>query len=418
MPSRRRVLAATAGALTSGLAGCSHIRSDDTPEVSVQGDVVRSSGFWPSFNGHNANTGYSPDGTAIESNPSVAWRAPVEASDGYPVVGWQHVFYPGYNVLRAFDVANGTERWSRTVYELDEHDNKYELGVSTPPVFPHRVGVDGGPDLVAVGVAGERNELRAYTVDGDLAWRTPTPSDGKPAGAPAYEPRTNRICVGTTAERVLCVEARTGDPVWSRRVFGAVEAAPAVDEAEVVVTTTAGEVYGLATDDGQGLWRASVDASIHCSPTVAGALTMVLDDTGRLYGFESSGGVAWSNDAGAAILYPGLTTDGEQAYFVTNDGRRGDELVSADVRTGERRWSVRTGGTAGGNLPVVVDDTVYTTGVDSVAAFAAGEVGALGDRERWRWRPDGSVYGPVVAADGRLFVPVSDEEEHELVALE
>ena len=204
-------------------------------------------------------------------------------------------------------------------------------------MFPHRVGVDGGPDLVAVGVAGERNELRAYTVDGDLAWRTPTPSDGKPAGAPAYEPRTNRICVGTTAERVLCVEARTGDPVWSRRVFGAVEAAPAVDEAEVVVTTTAGEVYGLATDDGQGLWRASVNAPIHCSPTVAGALTMVLDDTGRLYGFDSSGGVAWSNDAGAAILYPGLTTDGERAYFVTNDGRRGDELVSADIRTGERR---------------------------------------------------------------------------------
>ena len=384
----------------------------------MRGNVFRSSSFWPSFNGHSANTGYSPDGTAIESNPSVAWRAPVEASDGYPIVGWQRVFYPGYNVLRAFDVADGTERWSRTVYELDEDDNKYELGVSTPPVFPHRVGVDGGPDLVAVGVAGERNELRAYTVDGDLAWRTPTPSDGKPAGAPAYEPRSNRICVGTTAERVLCVEARTGDPVWSRRVFGAVEAAPAVDKAEVVVTTTAGEVYGLATDDGQGMWRASVDASIHCSPTVAGALTMVLDDTGRLYGFESSGGVAWSNDAGAAILYPGLTTDGEQAYFVTNDGRRGDELVSADVRTGERRWAVRTGGTAGGNLPVVVEDTLYVTGVDGVAAFAAGEVGLLGDRERWRWRPDGSVYGPLVAVDGRLFVPVSDEEDHELVALE
>ena len=384
----------------------------------MRGDVFRSSSFWPSFNGHNANTGYSPDGTAIESNPSVAWRAPIEASDGYPVVGWKHVFYPGYNVLRAFDVADGTERWSRIVYELDEHDNKYELGVSTPPVFPHRVGVGGGPDLVAVGVAGERNELRAYTVDGDLAWRTPTPSDGKPAGAPAYEPQTNRICVGTTAERVLCVEARTGDPVWSRRVFGAVEAAPAVDEAEVVVTTTAGEVYGLATDDGQGLWRASVDATIHCSPTVAGALTMVLDDAGRLYGFDSSGGVAWSNDAGAAILYPGLTTDGERAYFVTNDGRRGDELVSADVRTGERRWAVRTGGTAGGNLPVVIEDTLYVTGVDGVAAFAAGEVGLLGDRERWRWRPDGSVYGPLVAVDGRLFVPVSDEENHELVALE
>jgi outer membrane protein assembly factor BamB len=183
----------------------------------------------------------------------VAWRAPVDASDGYPVVGWQHVFYPCYDVLRAFDVADGTERWSRTVYALDEDDNKYERGVSTPPAFPHQVSVGGGPDLVVVGVAGERNELRAYTVEGDLAWQTPTPAGGKLVGAPAYEPRTNRISVGTTGERVVCVEARTGDVEWSRRVFGAVEAAPAVDEAKVVVTTTAGEVYGLATDDGRGL---------------------------------------------------------------------------------------------------------------------------------------------------------------------
>ncbi len=417
MPSRRRVLAATAGTLASGVAGCSYIRSDDTPGVSVRGDVVRSSSFWPSFNGHNANTAYSPNGTAIGSEPSVAWRAPVDVSRGYPVVGEQRVFYPDNNVLRAFDVADGAERWSRTVYELGEDDDEYELGVSTPPAFLHRASVGGGSQLVAVGVAGERNELRAYTVEGDLAWRTPTPADGKLEGAPAYEPRTNRVVVGTTAERVLCVDARTGEPAWSRRVFGAVEAGPAVDEAEAVVTTTAGEVYGLATDDGRGLWRGSLESGTHCTPATAGSLTLVLDDSGRLYGLDGSGGVAWRNDAGAAILYPGLATDGERVYFVTN-ADRGDELVSADVRTGERRWSVRTGGTAGGNLPTVVDDTVYTTGADRLAAFTTGDVGFLEDRQRWRWRPDGGVYGPVVAAAGRLFVPVSNPDQHELVALE
>ena len=408
------MLAATAGTLATAVAGCSNVLNDDTPEVVVRGDVARARQSWPSFNGHNANAAYSPNGTPVRSEPSAAWRRPVDVSYGYPVVGPKHVFYPDGNALRAFDVEDGIEQWSRTV--IDRTD--YDLGLTTPPaaLFPRINGGDG-PFLVVVGVTGERNELRAYTVDGDLAWQTPTPAGGRLVAAPAYDPTTKRVCVGTTAGRVLCVDAPTGEPVWSRRVFGAVEAGPAIDEESVVVTTTAGNVYGLATADGVGRWRASLDAPIHCAPTKAGDLTVLLDDTGRLYGFEGVPGAAWTNAIGAAIQYPGVATDGERAYSVTL-GRPGDELVAADLRSGRRRWSVGLGGVDGGNLPAVVDDTIYATASDTLAAFSNGDVGFLEARERWRWQPDGSVTGPVVAAIGRLFVVVSDDGEYELVALE
>jgi hypothetical protein len=175
--------------------------------------------------------------------------------------------------------------------------------------------------------------------------------------------------------------------------------------------------YGLATADGVGRWRGSLDAPTHCAPTKAGDLTVLLDDTGRLYGFEGVSGAAWTNAIGAAIQYPGVATDGERADVVTFGGP-GDELVAADLRSGRRRWSVGLGGLDGGNLPAVVDDTIYATASDTVAAFSTGDVGFLEARERWRWQPDGSVTGPVVAAIGRLFVVVSDDREYELGALE
>ena len=409
MPSRRQVLAVS-GAVAAGLAGCSTLDSDPPP-VDVRRDQFRSEDLWPSFNGHSANTAYSPSGRPIRSEPSVAWRAPVDSGLGYLVVGPRRVFYPDGNVLRAFDAADGTERWRRTAAEPGDES---ERGIASPPAYLRRVSIDDGPELVVVAVAGAPNELRAYTVGGDPAWRTQTPAGGRPVGGPAYEPRTNRVCVGTTAERVLCVEGRTGDVVWSRRVFGAVEAVPATNEKSVIVATTAGEVYSLATADGRGIWRASLDAGTHCAPAMAGRLTLVIDDGGRLYGLDGTGETAWRNDLGTVANYLGVTTDGQRAYFVDPVGGP-DELVAADVRTGERAWSVGIGNT--GRLPAVVGDLVYVASGDTVAAFATGDTGPFEGRRRWHWNPDGRASGPVVAAGGRLFLPVSGDS-NELVALE
>lgn len=413
MPTRRRILAVTSGAVAASVAGCSALSDDDPPPIELQGETFPTEGLWPSFNSGRANTGYSPTSTPVESEPSVAWRAPVENGFGYPVVGDELVFYPDRNVLRAFDAADGAERWDRTTVELDGDDDR-ERGITTPPAYLYRVGIDDGPTLVVVGVAGARNELRAYTVEGDPAWQTPTPADGRLVAPPVYEPRTNRVCVGTTAERVLCVEGRTGDVVWSRRVFGAVEAVPATNEKSVTVATTAGEVYSLATADGRGIWRASLDAGTHCAPAMAGRLTLVIDDGGRLYGLDGTGETAWRNDLGTVANYLGVTTDGQRAYFVDPVGGP-DELVAADVRTGERAWSVGIGNT--GRLPAVVGDLVYVASGDTVAAFATGDTGPFEGRRRWHWNPDGRASGPVVAAGGRLFLPVSGDS-NELVALE
>ena len=414
MPTRRRVLAATSGAVAASVAGCSALSDDDPPPIELQGKTFPTEGLWPSFNGGRANTGYSPTSTPVESEPSVAWRAPVEDGFGYPVVGDGLVFYPDRNVLRAFDAADGAERWDRTTVELDGDDDDRERGITTPPAYLYRVGIDDGPTLVVVGVAGARNELRAYTVEGDPAWQTPTPADGRLVAPPVYEPRTNRVCVGTTAERVLCIDARTGDVEWSRRVFGPVEGGPAVTQDSVVVATTAGEVYGLSTDDGRGIWRGSLEFGTHCAPAMAGGLRLVLDDSGRLYGL-GSGNVAWQNELGAGHL-SGVTTDGARVYSVDNPGQGiGDELVAAHARTGEQAWSVDLDGN--GRLATVVGDLVYVAGGDTVEAFAAGDIGTLDRRLRWRWSADSGVSDTIAAADGRLFL-VAGDDPRELVALE
>ena len=107
MPTRRRILAVTSGAVAASVAGCSALSDDDPPPIELQGETFPTEGLWPSFNSGRANTGYSPTSTPVESEPSVAWRAPVENGFGYPVVGDELVFYPDRNVLRAFDAADG-----------------------------------------------------------------------------------------------------------------------------------------------------------------------------------------------------------------------------------------------------------------------------------------------------------------------
>ena len=92
--SRRRTVA--------GLGGCSGSRDEGPHPVELRGETFRTEESWPSFNGHGANTGYSPTDIPIESEPSVAWRAPVDGGLGYPVVGDGLAFSPDRTVLRAF----------------------------------------------------------------------------------------------------------------------------------------------------------------------------------------------------------------------------------------------------------------------------------------------------------------------------
>jgi outer membrane protein assembly factor BamB len=333
------------------------------------------------------------------------------------------VFYPDRNVLRAFDVESGAERWSRAVTDRAERDDGPDLGLTTPPAYLWRGGGDGLSELVAVGVAGDRNELRAYTVDGELAWRTETPAGGRIVGAPAYGPLGNRLCVGTTAERLLCVDATTGDLGWSRRVFGAVGGV-AVGRESVEAATAAGEVYGISADDGSGRWRRAIDRGTECALALTGGLAFLADSAGTVYATSGNKEV-WQNKLGsAAHSYQGVAVDEKRVYVVTEETGSDEieNLVSAVyARTGEEAWSHRLG-TFSGSVPAVVDDTLYVSSGDGVVAVATGETGRFESRQRWHWRPDGQgdgpFDGPVVPADGRLFVPVSVSDGGELVALE
>jgi hypothetical protein len=66
---------------------------------------------------------------------------------------------------------------------------------------------------------------------------------------------------------------------------------------------------------------------------------------------------------------------------------------------------------------VVGDGLAFSPDRTVLRAFAAGDVGPLERRLRWRWSADGGVSDAIVAAGDRLFV-VAGDDPRELVALE
>ena len=196
MPSRRSVLAASATALSVGVAGCSD--ASDPPESAFDATTTR----WPTAGYDPAATGHAPAGP---DRPSVDWTLDRRAVDpplygdlSSPAVGDDTVYVAALasdsfpsdedgSWLVALDRASGSVRWKRefpagltgapaladgsvlvgghdgSLHAVDEGEEAWaaSLGgrVGTPTTFG---------DRVYVGTS--RGALHALTLDGETHW--------------------------------------------------------------------------------------------------------------------------------------------------------------------------------------------------------------------------------------------------------
>jgi outer membrane protein assembly factor BamB len=385
MPSTRRrfLTAAAAVAGTSGLAGCAAL---DTSPYEPGTDE---SSEWPLPNYDAGYSAHALDAAAPRNGVTTRWSVePPTRASARPVVADGTVFVVSPRGLTAYDLADGSRRWQ-------------VLG--DRPLVRAPVVVDG---VVYVGVPTSRgpNLLALDLADGSRRWATELDdSVGAALGPDLSDGDLQALFVGDRGGTVYRVDPADGRVTARTDLFGVVERV--VADRTVLVGTEGGEVYSLLPDgDGfAGLWRRKLDGTV-TELRGANGDPVVTTFGGPLYRLGHgafAGRTEWQVDRGGIEL----ATTGRDVIACDGGG-----LSVYDERTGERRWQVGGGYSAGsavaGDLLVAGGGELGENGHGFVAAYdlRGGSTAGLTGRERWRFETEDAVVGGVAVADGAVFV--------------
>jgi eukaryotic-like serine/threonine-protein kinase len=82
---------------------------------------------------------------------------------------------------------------------------------------------------------------------------------------------------------VHCLDAKTGNPVWSFPTKGPVDSSPVVVDNRVIVGSLDGKLYVIGLKDGKELQRLDLGRGVAASPAVANGRVVIGNDDGTLY---------------------------------------------------------------------------------------------------------------------------------------
>jgi outer membrane protein assembly factor BamB len=229
-------------------------------------------------------------------------------------------------------------------------------------------------------------------------------------------------------ETIDCLNARTGEPIWSlhypsryRDDFGFDEgprATPAVSDGKVYTFGAEGMLHCLALDDGKKIWSVDCKKSfgarkgffgIACSPLVEGKALLVnvggTNGAGIVAFDKLTGKMFWkTNDDEASYSSPTAATIGGQrfAFFFTRSG-----LTALDPASGKTYfdfpWRPPIQASVSAATPLVISDLVFIS-----ASYNAGAVLLQiknGQPEK-RWSSEDALsnhYATSVYHDGCLY---------------
>jgi eukaryotic-like serine/threonine-protein kinase len=130
---------------------------------------------------------------------------------------------------------------------------------------------------------------------------------------------------GTWSNRVLAVDAKTGDLRWTRREDGIVTSVPAVDNGMVIFGSNDGQVTARNAHTGRLRWRFTTHAQIRGSVAIANGV----------------------------------------AYVQSAD----ESTYALDAESGTNLWSAVTGLNQGSGSPVVSNGRLYAAGSGELTAY-------------------------------------------------
>ena len=309
-----------------------------------------------------------------------------------------NVYMQGTQGILASFTPDGRRVWEHSMMELYGRLTFPNSRTATPAIDGDLVITRGiMANWGAQGAAGDR--FYAFEKKtGDLVW----------ASGPGDRPKDNsfshpqfgwykgrRVFYAATGDgSVVCVNARTGEPLWRIPLFRAgINATVLVHKQDKIIA-----IYGTPYELGQMVALRIPDV-LPDNPTNAPVVV------------ERSKVELWAKDVSTSTSSPILV--GDRIYVVAEKG----DLSSLDANTGEILWKIKLGIEQRNACPLYADGRLYVPILDDPEAKTAGESEAgtrggfyvikPGDKEGQilsKISLDGRCFGTPVAYNGKLYV--------------
>ena len=307
-----------------------------------------------------------------------------------------NVYMQGTQGILASFTPDGRRVWEHSMMELYGRLTFPNSRTATPAIDGDLVITRGiMANWGAQGAAGDR--FYAFEKKtGDLVW----------ASGPGDRPKDNsfshpqfgwykgrRVFYAATGDgSVVCVNARTGEPLWRIPLFRAgINATVLVHKQDKIIA-----IYGTPYELGQMVALRIPDV-LPDNPTNAPVVV------------ERSKVELWAKDVSTSTSSPILV--GDRIYVVAEKG----DLSSLDANTGEILWKIKLGIEQRNACPLYADGRLYVPILDDPEAKTAGESEAgtrggfyvikPGDKEGQilsKISLDGRCFGTPVAYNGKL----------------
>ncbi|MFQ5398503.1 MAG: PQQ-binding-like beta-propeller repeat protein [Anaerolineae bacterium] len=342
-------------------------------------------GNWPglSTDGKNVYVAYGPSVIAYdveaqeqlwsfpaESNRALQFFAPPSVQDGRIILGDYGAaggfFSPG--VIVTVYALEGDGRGTPNTLWADEGVADDRI-VAAPLQVENRVFVGTANNKLLALDAETGNLLWEFEV-GHGIWGQPSFKDGV-------------LYVSSLDRSVHALDAETGSELWQTELGGAIAGKPVTDENLVYVSSFDGKLHALDMAAGQEQWAVEAEDWIWEAPTLDNGVLYFADVKGNVYAVTATGGEhIWSQQIGHPIqTRPVVVGD---KVFIASEGDVESEqglLTALTADTGELVWQTNTPAPLY-TTPVVVGDTIVVAMQSETALLMAfnletgGQVGA------------------------------------------
>lgn len=236
--------------------------------------------------------------------------------DSSPLVVDGRLYIAGENgFARAIDAATGKELWRTFMGGIGPGSRAGSNGSETSPAVAdgdYYAGTYDG-DLFCLDIKDGRVKWKASTgddtdaspvVEGDFVYAAAEEKSShlfcfeRATGKEVWRYSANtagywstpaiagdRLYVGGDDNNLHCVDAKSGQAVWTFKTGGAVWSSPAVVEGKVIFGSYDANLYMVDATSGREIWRTAVDGRIISSPCVVGGHVWIGSAAGFIYCF-------------------------------------------------------------------------------------------------------------------------------------